>query len=42
MDERAGELEATPHPARQTPGLPTADVPQTDELEDLAHASTAA
>ncbi len=35
VDERAGEFEATLHPARQPAGAATADVPQVEQLEDL-------
>ncbi len=36
MDERAGELEAPLHAARQLPGPTATDVPQVEQLEDLA------
>ena len=36
VDERAGQLEPSLHPARQPAGAPAADVPQVDQLEDLA------
>ena len=41
VDERAGQLEAPLHPARQPAGPTAADVPQVDELEDLAGAPPA-
>ncbi len=36
VDERAGKLEPSLHPARQGPGLAAADIPQLHELERLA------
>ena len=41
VDEGAGELEAALHPARQLAGLAAADIPQVDDLQDLADASPA-
>ena len=41
VDECTGELEAALHPARQRAGAPTADLPEVDELEDLARAAPA-
>ena len=42
VDERAGELEAALHAARQVAGPPAPGVPQLDQLEDLAGSAVAA
>ncbi len=42
VDERARELEPALHAAGQAPGSPAADVPQVEQLEDLAGPASAA
>ena len=41
MDQRAGQLEPALHATRQGTGTPPADVPQVDQLQDLARTTMA-